>query len=253
MHILVSNDDGFGAPGLVEVVKVLKRFGEVTVVAPAANCSGASHSLTLATTVAVRRLEDGVFAVTGTPADCVHLALTGLLDAMPDLVVSGINAGQNMGEDVIYSGTMGAAMEGFIAGIDSVAVSQVARGWAHLEDAGRIFEKVLEKVYFAKKRNPLLLNVNIPSLPASEIQGFSFTRLGRRYPPKPAVSSVSPRNQVAWWVGAAGDPMDDAEGTDFHAIKYNRVSMTPLMFDMTDRKALSALIAAKVFKSEEKK
>ncbi len=250
MNILVSNDDGFGVPGLNEVVKLLKRYGHVTVVAPVANCSGASHSLTLSKTVAVREIDQDVFAVTGTPADCVHLALTGLLKEKPDLVVSGINGGQNMGEDVIYSGTMGAAMEGFIAGIDSVAVSQVNRGWDYIEDAAAVFEKVLERVYFAKKGNPLLLNVNIPSLPINRIQGFSFTRLGRRFEPRPAVRTVSPRNQVAWWVGAAGDPMDATEGTDFHAIKYNRVSMTPMHFDLTDNEALTRLIGLHAFKNE---
>lgn len=247
MHILVSNDDGYGAPGLVKLAKMLEKFGTVTVVAPDSNCSGASHSLTLSKTVAVRQIDERTFAVTGTPADCVHLALTGLVSQKPDLVVSGINSGQNLGEDVIYSGTVGAAMEGFISGIPSIAVSQVQRGWSCLDSAVDVTEDVIRKLLARVRKQPSLLNVNIPNLPRKELAGIVLTRLGRRQSPRPAVSTVSPRNSTAWWIGAAGDPAEAGRGTDFHAVQYNFVSVTPLKVDITSESDLEDLRSEVVF------
>ena len=187
-------------------------------------------------------MEPGVFAVNGTPSDSVHLALTGLLDELPDLVLSGINCGQNMGEDTMYSGTVAAAIEGYLFGIDSIAFSQIERGWAHLEDAATMAQGIVERFLERKKDGePQLLNVNIPNLPLSQLQGVVATRLGRRHHAESVIKEVSPRGFPIYWVGAAGKPKDRAEGTDFWAVEHNAVSVTPLQVDLTNYSAVRSV------------
>lgn len=239
MRILISNDDGYSAPGIKALAQAMKRFGEVIVVAPENNHSGASNSLTLTRPLLVNEIEKNVYAVSGTPSDSVHLALTGLLDEKPDLLVSGINCGQNMGEDTLYSGTVAAAMEGYFMGIDSIAFSQINRGWAHLDDAARVAQLIVER--FLEKKNttqPQLLNVNIPNLPYDQLEGIVTTRLGRRHHAESAIREMSPRGFPIYWIGPAGQAKDFAEGTDFWAVGLNAVSVTPLQVDLTNYSAV---------------
>lgn len=237
MHILISNDDGYTARGIRALAKSMRRFGRVTVVAPEANHSGASNSLTLTKPLAVNQMDDGVYVVTGTPSDCVHLALTGLLDDRPDLVVSGINCGANMGDDTMYSGTVAAAIEGYIFGIDSIAFSQIDRGWGELDSAAEIAAQIVENFVKSRQRQPddpaMLLNVNMPNLPLERIQGVCATRLGRRHNAEPMILQVSPRGHQMYWLGAAGKPADAAPETDFWATEHGFVSVTPLQIDLT--------------------
>ena len=242
MRILISNDDGYSAPGIRALAKAMRRFGYVTVVAPEFNQSGTSNALTLTRPLQVQEVEPGIFAVNGTPSDSVHLALTGLLDELPDLVLSGINCGQNMGEDTMYSGTVAAAIEGYLFGIDSIAFSQIERGWAHLEDAATMAQGIVERFLERKKDGePQLLNVNIPNLPLSQLQGVVATRLGRRHHAESVIKEVSPRGSPIYWVGAAGKPKDRAEGTDFWAVEHNAVSVTPLQVDLTNYSAVRSV------------
>ena len=241
MRILVSNDDGYLAPGLEALVAVARKFGEVTVVAPEQNHSGASNSLTLSRPLTVNRSANGFFYVNGTPTDCVHIALTGLLDASPDLVVSGINNGQNMGDDTLYSGTVAAAMEGHLFGIPSIAFSLVDRGWAHLDGAASWVEKVMARYAEMPLPAPLLLNVNLPSRPAAEVRGIAVTRLGKRHPSKPVIRAQNPSGEPIYWIGAAGGAKDAGPGTDFHATGTGWVSMTPLQIDLTHAEHLPTL------------
>ena len=242
MRILISNDDGYSAPGIRALAKAMRRFGYVTVVAPEFNQSGTSNALTLTRPLQVQEVEPGVFAVNGTPSDSVHLALTGLLDEKPDLVLSGINCGQNMGEDTMYSGTVAAAIEGYLFGIDSIAFSQIERGWGHLEDAATMAQAIVERFLERKKDGePQLLNVNIPNLPLSQLQGIVVTRLGRRHHAESVIKEVSPRGFPIYWVGAAGKPKDRAEGTDFWAVEHNAVSVTPLQVDLTNYSAVRSV------------
>ena len=243
MRILVSNDDGYLAPGLQALARIASRYGEVTVVAPEQNHSGASNSLTLARPLTVARADNGYYFVNGTPTDCVHIALTGLLDRMPDLVVSGINNGQNMGDDTLYSGTVAAAMEGHLFGIPSIAFSLVDRGWAHLDAAGFWCERVLACYAGAPLAAPLLLNVNLPNRPLAEVRGVRVTRLGKRHPSQPAIRAENPRGETIYWIGAAGSAMDAGPGTDFHAIAEGWVSLTPLQIDLTRSEQIPQLAA----------
>lgn len=233
MRILLSNDDGYFAPGLAALERALSPLGTVTVVAPERDRSGASNSLTLDRPLSVRRAANGYFYVNGTPTDCVHLAVTGLLDALPDIVVSGINDGANMGDDTIYSGTVAAATEGFLLGIPSLAVSLVAGEGAHFDTAGRVAADLVAR--FARERfaEPVLLNVNVPDLPHEQLCGQRVTRLGKRHKAEPVVKSSNPRGQTVYWVGAAGQAQDAGEGTDFHAAANGWVSLTPLQMDLT--------------------
>lgn len=241
MRILVSNDDGYLAPGLQALVDVARRFGEITVVAPEQNHSGASNSLTLARPLSVNRAANGYFFVNGTPTDCVHIALTGLLDHRPDLVVSGINNGQNMGDDTLYSGTVAAAMEGHLFGIPSIAFSLVDKGWTHLDEAAQWVARVLERYAAAPLPAPLLLNVNLPNRPATEVRGIAVTRLGKRHPSEPVVRAQNPRGEPIYWIGAAGGAKDAGPGTDFHATADGWVSVTPLQIDLTHDEQLPAV------------
>ena len=237
MHILVSNDDGYRAPGIQALAQAMRRFGRVTVVAPDHNHSGASNSLTLNRPLTVEHQDgDSLYVLSGTPSDCVHVALTGLLPK-PDLVVSGINCGANMGDDTMYSGTVAAAIEGYLFGVPSIAFSQIDKGWAELESAARIAETVVER--YLEERDttePVLLNVNMPNLPFDVVKGIRSTRLGRRMSAEPVIEEMSPRGFPIYWLGAAGKPADAEEGTDFWATSHGYVSVTPLQVDLTNYK-----------------
>ena len=233
MRILVSNDDGYLAPGVVALADAMCPFGEVTVVAPEQNHSGASNSLTLTRPLTVHRADNGFLFVNGTPTDCVHIALTGLLEQPPDLVVSGINNGQNMGDDTIYSGTVAGAMEGFLFGVPAIAFSLVERGYAHLDSAARVAADIVARYIADPIPGPFLLNVNIPNLPYEAIAGVTGTRLGRRHHAEPVIRSESPRGETIYWVGSAGSARDAGPGTDFHATANGYVSVTPLQVDLT--------------------
>lgn len=241
MHILVSNDDGYNAAGILALANEMKRFGRVTVVAPEHNHSGASNSLTLNKPLSVTQSEPDVFVVSGTPSDCVHLALTGLLDEKPDLVVSGINCGANMGDDTMYSGTVAAAIEGYIFGIDSLAFSQIDRGWGELASAAKMAGVIVERFLERKEKGgeAVLLNVNMPNMPFDSLQGIKATRLGRRHQAERMIDQINPRGLPIYWLGAAGKPRDANPGTDFWATAHGFVSVTPLQIDLTDHKLVS--------------
>ncbi len=240
MRILLSNDDGYFAPGIAALAEALSGFAEVFVVAPERDRSGASHSLTLDRPLSVRRAPSGFHFVNGTPTDCVHLAVTGFLGFLPDLVVSGINHGANMGDDTIYSGTVAAAMEGYLLGIPSVAVSLVGRELQHFDTAAAVAAEVVRASAVEVSTAPFLLNVNVPDRPASELMGRRVTRLGKRHMAEPVVRSQNPRGETIYWVGAVGAAQDAGEGTDFHAVANGFVSITPLQVDLTQFAALPA-------------
>jgi len=233
MRILVSNDDGYFSPGIALLAEQLAALGEVTVVAPERDRSGASNSLTLDRPLSVRRAPNGFYFVNGTPTDCVHLAVTGLLDFTPDLVVSGINLGANMGDDTIYSGTVAAATEGFLLGIPSLAVSLASKEGRHLESAAQVALQLVERLHRAPFGQPVLLNVNVPDVAREALGALEVTRLGRRHKAEPVVKMRTPRGEQAYWIGAAGAAADAGPGTDFHAVAGKRVSVTPLQVDLT--------------------
>ncbi len=233
MRILLSNDDGYFAPGLAVLAEQLREFGEITVVAPERDRSGASNSLTLDRPLTVRRAANGFYHVNGTPTDCVHLAVTGFLEHQPDLVVSGINYGANMGDDTIYSGTVAAATEGFLLGIPSIAVSLASKFGKHFATASRIAAQLVTRLQRAPIGQPVLLNVNVPDLPEGDLRGIEVTRLGRRHKAEGVVKSTTPRGETVYWIGAAGGAQDAGPGTDFHAVSSGRVSVTPLQVDLT--------------------
>ena len=238
MRILVSNDDGYFSPGIALLAERLGALGEVTVVAPERDRSGASNSLTLDRPLTVRRAANGFRYVDGTPTDCVHLALTGLVDPLPDLVVSGINHGANMGDDTIYSGTVAAATEGYLFGIPSLAVSLVGKTGRHFETAAAVAVQMVERFARAPFAPPILLNINVPDLPLAELGGIEATRLGRRHKAEPVVQVKTPRGETAYWIGPAGDAQDAGPGTDFHAVAAGRVSVTPLQIDLSQHQQL---------------
>lgn len=233
MRILLSNDDGYFAPGLAALAEALAGFGEITVVAPEQNRSGASNSLTLDRPLFLKQAANGFYFVNGTPTDCVHLAVTGMLDNLPDIVVSGINLGANMGDDTIYSGTVAAATEGFLLGLPSIAISLTSFEGRNFATAGRVVRDLVERFIRDPIRDPVLLNVNVPDIPYEQIQGIEVTRLGRRHKAEPVVRMVSPRNETVYWVGAAGAAADAGPGTDFNAVERGCVSITPLQIDLT--------------------
>jgi 5'-nucleotidase len=239
VRILVSNDDGYFAPGITLLAEALRRLGEVTVVAPERDRSGASNSLTLDRPLSVRRAPNGFFFVNGTPTDCVHIAVTGLLDFTPDLVVSGVNYGANMGDDTIYSGTVAAAAEGFLLGIPSVAVSLASKTGKNFETGIAVGLDVAKRLIRAPFGEPVLLNVNVPDVPAAELQGIEVTRLGRRHKAEPVVKMQTPRGETAYWIGPAGGAADAGPGTDFFAVENRRVSVTPLRLDLTGTSQLT--------------
>src|SRR3990170_6034919 len=226
MHILLSNDDGYFAPGLAILAETLASFAKVTVVAPERDRSGASNSLTLDRPLTVRRASNGFYFVNGTPTDCVHLAVTGLLEALPDIVISGINHGANMGDDTIYSGTVAAATESFLLGIPSIAISLVTESAGHFRTAGRVAVELVTRFQRQSSGEPFLLNVNVPDVDYAALRGFQVTRLGKRHKAEPVVKSTTPRGEKVYWIGAAGGAQDAGDGTDFHAIAHQRVSIT---------------------------
>jgi 5'-nucleotidase len=233
MKILISNDDGYQAPGIECLYAHLKTIAEVTVVAPERDRSGASNSLTLDMPIRTRNSSNGFIRVEGTPTDCVHLAITGLLDDEPDIVVSGINAGANLGDDVLYSGTVAAAMEGRFLGLPSIAVSMVSHQPQHYDTAARVILDLIERLSDHPLPADTMLNVNVPDVPFDLLAGMETTRLGHRHKSEPVIKDTDPRGRIIYWVGPAGAEQDAGAGTDFHAVNNNRVSITPLHIDLT--------------------
>ncbi|HHU0061529.1 TPA: 5'/3'-nucleotidase SurE, partial [Legionella pneumophila] len=236
MKILVSNDDGVLAPGIKILANELSTLGEVKVVAPDRNRSGASNSLTLTQPLRVKQLDNGYYSVDGTPTDCVHLALTGFLEPIADIVVSGINEGANLGDDVLYSGTVAAAMEGRYLGLPAIAISMVGDNIQYYETAAIIAKQLVIKLSANKLPSQTILNVNVPDLPLSQIRGLQVTRLGTRHSAEPIIKEYDPRGRPIYWVGPPGIEADAGAGTDFFAIKTGHVSITPLHLDMTHYK-----------------
>jgi len=241
MRILIANDDGYLAPGLAALVQAMQGLGDLQVVAPEQNASGTSNSLTLHRPLSVYEAANGFRYINGTPSDCVHVALTGLLEQRPDLVLSGINNGANMGDDTLYSGTVAAAMEGFLFGVPAIAFSQVDKGWAHLDAAARLARSLVEGLLQRPPPpGPWLLNVNIPNRPDADRLPRRVTRLGRRHASEPVIRQLSPHGDPIYWIGAAGDAREAGEGTDFHATASGQVSITPLQVDLTDHARVPA-------------
>ena len=239
MRILIANDDGYLAPGLAALVAACEGLGHLDVVAPEQNASGTSNSLTLSQPLSVFTAANGFRYINGTPSDCVHLALTGLLDERPDLVVSGINNGANMGDDTLYSGTVAAAMEGYLFGIPAIAFSQVEKGWAELDAAAAVARSVIQHALAQPpSTTPWLLNVNLPNRADIGTLPRLITRLGRRHASEPVIRQKSPRGDTMYWIGPAGDAREAGAGTDFHAVANGCVSITPLQVDLTDHKGL---------------
>lgn len=240
MKILISNDDGYLAPGLMALADALAAIADVTVVAPDSNRSGASNALTLDKPFTVQRAANGYYFVSGTPSDCVHVAVTSILRDKPDLIVSGINQGQNMGDDTLYSGTVAAATEGYLFGIPAIAFSQVDKGWRHLDAAAAVARRIVEHG-FAELDKPYLLNVNIPNVPLDGIKGYSKTRLGKRHMSEPVIRMQDPHGRDIYWIGPPGAAKDASAGTDFDAVARGYVSVTPLQIDLTNSRQLGQL------------
>lgn len=242
MKILISNDDGYQAPGIVALHAALKDIADVEVIAPEHNNSAKSNALTLAAPLYVHDAHNGFRYVTGTPADCVHIALKGLLDYRPDLVVSGINNGANMGDDTIYSGTVGAAMEAYLFGIPAIAFSQIEKGWANIDSAAQVARRLVQQIERERMLGgePWLLNVNIPNLPLEQLKPVKVCRLGRRHSAERVITQDSPRGETMYWIAGAGGAKDSGEGTDFHATASGHVALTPLQIDLTDHAQLGS-------------
>ncbi|RJX30724.1 MAG: 5'/3'-nucleotidase SurE [Oxalobacter sp.] len=240
MRILITNDDGYLAPGINALIEVFAPIAEIAVVAPDSNRSASSNSLTLERPLFVIQAQPNVYHVNGTPSDCVHIALTGLLPWKPDLVVSGINQGQNMGDDTLYSGTVAAATEGYLFGIPSFAFSQVAKGWGELQSAARVAREIVLRK-FDEFPKPFLFNINIPNLPYEKMRGLRATRLGKRHQAEGVIQMTDPFGRAMYWIGPAGTAKDGGEGTDFHATENGYVSITPLQIDLTHQEQLAIL------------
>mgnify|MGYP001564489346 CR=1 FL=1 len=240
MRILIANDDGYLAPGIAALVQACQGLGEIEVIAPEQNASGTSNALSLNRPLSVFEASNGYRYVNGTPSDCVHVALTGLLERKPDLVLSGINNGANMGDDTLYSGTVAAATEGYLFGIPSIAFSQVKKGWQHLDAAATAARRIVEHVLSQKRNGPFLLNVNIPNVADAASLPWRVTRLGRRHASEPVIAQLNPRGERIYWIGPAGDAREAGEGTDFHATAQGMISITPLQVDLTDHAQLGA-------------
>lgn len=241
MRILVSNDDGVHAPGLQMLATQLSLISEVVVVAPDRNRSGASNSLSLTRPVRLRQLDNHYYSVEGTPTDCVHLALTGLIEGQVDMVMSGINDGANLGDDILYSGTVAAAMEGRHLGFPAVALSMVGEDIQHYQTAAWLATQLVEKLIYSSLPSQSILNVNVPDLPIDQIAGIEVTRLGKRHSAEPVVRQLDPRGRPIYWVGPPGLEADAGPGTDFYAVNQKRVSITPLHLDMTNYKLFDQL------------
>jgi len=241
MHILLSNDDGYLAQGLCALADGLQSVAEISVVAPDKNRSAASNSLTLEMPLRAHTMANGFVKVDGTPTDCVHLAITGLLDKEPDMVFAGINHGANLGDDVLYSGTVAAATEGRFLGLPAVAMSMVSSDPQHFESAVKAAQIILQRLLDQPLAKDILLNVNVPDLPWSEIKGFQSTRLGQRHKAEPVIKTKDPRGNAIYWVGPPGAEQDAGLGTDFYAVSQGFISVTPLQLDLTRYEALDTL------------
>ncbi len=241
MNILLSNDDGYLAPGLKVLADSVAAKGVITVVAPDRNRSGASHSLTLNAPLRVKRAPNTFFYIDGTPTDCVHIAITGVMKEEPDMVITGINHGGNLGDDVLYSGTVAAATEGRFLGYPSLAVSLVGSEPVHFETAGVVVSQLLETMIANPLPSDTILNVNVPDVPLESLKGYQPTRLGHRHKAEPVIKGQDPRGREIYWIGPAGPEEDAGPGTDFHAIRENYVSVTPLQIDLTRHANLKAL------------
>ncbi len=241
MRILISNDDGYSAPGLETLAKHLSKIADITVVAPERNRSGASNSLTLDRPLSVKQASNGFYYVNGTPTDCVHIALSGLMPELPDMVFSGINDGANMGDDTLYSGTVAAATEGYLLGIPSFAFSMSQHQASHFETAAKIAVELAQHYLAHPIAEPSLFNVNVPDVPYEKIKGKQVTRLGKRHKAEPVIQLKTPRGETVYWIGAAGQPNDGGEGTDFYAVEHGFVSISPIQVDLTKHKQLPLL------------
>ena len=233
MHLLLSNDDGYQAEGLIKLADSLSEIASITVVAPHLNRSAASNSLTLQMPLRAQEVKAGWYMVDGTPTDCVHLGITGLLDKEPDMVVSGINSGPNLGDDVIYSGTVAAAMEGRYLGSPAIAISINSFQAQYYETAAKVARNIVQQIIDKPLPKDIILNINVPDVPLTDLQGVQTTRLGNRHKAEPAVLDHDPRGEPIYWVGAAGPEQDAGPGTDFYALSENYVSVTPLHVDLT--------------------
>jgi 5'-nucleotidase len=241
MNILLSNDDGFIAPGLKALHQRLNQQFEVMVVVPDRDRSGASNSLTLESPLRLTRRGKNFFSVNGTPTDCVHLALTGLYDNPPDVVISGINAGANMGDDVIYSGTVAAAMEGRNLGLPAIAVSIASFQPQYFATAVKAIVVLLRQLSDFNEKPDTILNINVPDIPWKEIKGFQATRLGKRHKAEPVIKSKDPRGNAIYWVGSPGKKQDAGKGTDFYAVDQGYISVTPLQIDITRHQVINSI------------
>ena len=241
MHILVTNDDGYLAPGITVLADALSELGRITIVAPDRNYSGASNSLTLMKPLRVDQIESNLFRVDGTPTDCVHLALTGLLESRPDIVVSGINNGPNLGDDVLYSGTVAAAMEGRYLGLPSVAVSLDGAPCDHYETAADVVSRVVSRLMETPLADDILLNINVPDVETRDLQGIQSTRLGFRHQAEPMARQLDPYGRPIYWVGPPGAANDGGAGTDFFAIEQGYASVTPMQVDLTRHSGIEPL------------
>lgn len=233
MKILISNDDGVMAPGIKALAATLRQIADITVVAPDRDRSAASNSLTLSRPIRVKEQDDGDFSVEGTPTDCVHLAITGLFEERPDMVVSGINHGANLGDDVLYSGTVAAAMEGRYLGLPAIAVSLVGPEGKHFNTAAIVAKNLVLRIGKHPLPSNTILNVNVPDVPINEIAGYEVTRLGARHGAEPVIAEKDPRGKTIYWIGPPGAEQDAGIGTDFYAIRKKFVSITPLHLDLT--------------------
>ncbi|OGT43272.1 MAG: 5'/3'-nucleotidase SurE [Gammaproteobacteria bacterium RIFCSPHIGHO2_12_FULL_37_34] len=241
MKILISNDDGVHAPGLTHLANMLGKIADVTVVAPDRNRSGVSNSLSLEHPLRVVTASNGFYSVNGTPTDCVHLAVTGLLKDIPDMVVSGINEGSNLSDDVLYSGTVAAATEGRFLGLPSIAVSLAGPRCHHYDTAAQIAKILVERLRETPLTFDTILNVNVPDLPFTELHGIQVTRLGTRHKAEPTIKAIDPRGRKIYWIGQPGPEQDAGPGTDFYAVNSGYVSVTPLQLDLTHYKVLDEL------------
>ena len=241
LKILLSNDDGVYAKGLAVLAESLKPIAHVDVVAPDRNRSGASNSLTLSSPLHIKHLKNGVVSVEGTPTDCVHVAITGLLSEAPDMVITGINAGSNLGDDVWYSGTVAAAMEGRFLGLPAIAMSLVGDHLQHYDTGGRVARDLVERLLIDPLPASTILNVNVPDIPYRDLQGVEVTRLGTRHCAEPTIRQIDPRGHPIYWVGPAGEEEDAGPGTDFHAVRHGKVSITPLRIDLTHYESFDQL------------
>jgi len=241
MRILISNDDGYQAPGIISLANELSSLAETTIVAPDRNRSAASNSLTIENPIRATIQENGFYSVDGTPTDCVHLAITGLLHKEPDMVISGINSGANMGDDVLYSGTVAAAFEGRHLGYPSIAVSLAGHKLKYFDTAAKVVNELVSNLQINSIPMDSILNINVPDVPFEKIKGIQATRLGQRHKAEPVVKMTDPRGKPIYWVGPPGPEQDAGPGTDFHAVRNDYVSITPLQVDLTRYDSIGVL------------